>query len=391
MSDFYNVLGVPKQATQDEIKKAYRKNALKFHPDKNPNDSKAEAKFKELSEAYDVLSDEKKRQIYDQYGADAFKGGGPAGPGGFGGGGAGGFASMEEALRTFMGAFGGGGGGGGGDTLFESFFGGGGGGDAGYGREGASKKMNLTVSFEEAMRGVEKEAILNNYATCSNCEGSGAASASSIKRCSRCHGAGQIQQTRGFFSMASTCPTCQGLGQMITDPCKKCSGKGRLKQKETINIKVPAGVDTGMRLRLSGHGDAGEAGGPPGDLYVYLTVEPHDVFTREGDDIILELPVSFSEAALGCKKELPTPLGSSCRIIIPEGTQTGKTFRVKGEGSPNVHGQGKGDLLVKIILETPVGLSDKQKELLKSFAELEGSQNSPRKRTFLDKIKVFFS
>jgi molecular chaperone DnaJ len=384
MSDYYALLGISKNATQDEIKKAYRKSALKYHPDKNQGDPKAEAHFKQLSEAYDVLSDEKKRQIYDQYGADALKGGAA---GGFGGGGYGGFSSMEEALRTFMGAFGGGQGGGGNETIFDFF---GGGFDGGGGRQGASKKMNLTISFEESIRGTEKEASVTNYTTCETCNGLGAASKNGIKRCTRCHGHGQVTQSRGFFSMSTPCPTCQGAGQMITDPCKECRGSGRMKKKEQIKIKVPAGVDTGMRLRMAGFGDAGEGGGPPGDLHIHLTVEPSEMFMRQGDDIILVLPVSFSEAALGCKKELPTPLGETCKITIAEGTQTGKLYRVRGEGVPNVHGNGRGDLIVQILIETPVGLSDKQKDLLKKFGELEGSHNSPQKRTFLDKVKSLF-
>lgn len=387
MSDYYAILGVTRGASPDEIKKAYRKKALQFHPDKNPGDSKAEGQFKEVSEAYEVLSDEKKKQIYDQYGADALKG---AGAGGFGGGHPGGFSSMEEALRTFMGAFGGAGGQSqGGGSIFDSFFGFEGGEGSGE-RQGASKKMKLSLSFEEALKGTEKVVAVTNYATCEKCDGCGAASKSSIKRCSRCQGAGQVHQTRGFFSMSSICPQCHGAGQTITDPCQGCSGAGRVKKKEEITITIPPGIDTDMRLRMSGHGDAGEGGGPPGDLYVYITVEPHDFFERQGDDVLLELPVSFTEAALGCKKELPTPLGEQCLITIPEGTQTGKTFRVKGKGSPNVHGQGKGDLIVSIAIETPVGLNDKQKDLLKQFAELEGNQNSPRKRTFLDKVKSFF-
>ena len=387
MSDFYEVLGLSRSATQDDIKKAYRKNALKYHPDRNPGDKQAEKQFKEISEAYEILSDEKKRQIYDQYGADALKGGGMGGPGGHAG-----FSSMEEALRTFMGAFGGGGGGGGGgESIFDSFFGfESDGADAGV-RQGSSKKMNLSISFEEAMKGVEKEVSLNNYATCTTCDGSGAASAKGIKKCSRCHGAGQIHQSRGFFSMTSVCPQCHGKGKTIADPCAECHGDGRVKKKQHIKIKVPAGVDTGMRLRMSGYGDAGEGGGPAGDLYVFISVEPHSVFQREGDDILVELPLSFSEAALGCKKDLPTPLGSSCRINIPEGTQSGKVLRVKGEGSPNVHGRGRGDMLVNVIVETPVSLNEKQKDLLRQFSELEKEQNSPRKRSFFDKLKVFFS
>ncbi len=389
MSDYYELLGLARGANQDEIKKAYRKSALKFHPDRNPGDPQAEKKFKEISEAYEVLGDEKKRQIYDQYGADALRGGmgGPAGGGGHGG-----FSSMEEALHTFMHAFGGrgGGGGGGGESMFDSFFGFDSGEDSAA-QQGASKKMNLTISFEEAMRGVDKEVLLNNYAHCSKCDGLGAKSASAIKKCSRCRGSGQIHQSRGFFSMASVCPQCYGKGQVISDPCTDCHGSGRVKKKEPLNIKVPAGVDTGMRLRMSGHGDVGERGGPPGDLYIFLSVEPHSIFQRDGDDVIVELPVGFAEAALGCKKELPTPIGNSCRLTIPEGTQHGKVLRVKGEGAPNVHGQGKGDLLIKVVVETPVGLSDKQKELLREFGDTEGDHNSPRKRSFLDKLKVFFS
>lgn len=387
MTDYYNILGVGKAATQEEIKKAYRKNALKYHPDKNPGDPQAEANFKQLSEAYEVLSDEKKRQVYDTYGADALKAGVGAGGGARGGPG---FASMEEALRTFMHAFGGGGGGGGG-SVFESFFGFEPEGAAAGGRAGVSKKINLSISFDEAVRGIEKEALLTNYVTCSKCQGLGTASEKGIKKCPRCHGQGQVHQSRGFFTMSTPCPQCHGAGQVITDPCPECSGAGRLRKKEKIRIKVPAGVDTGMRLRLAGHGDAGEGGGPPGDLYVYITVEPHPVFERDGDDVLLELPVSFAEAALGCKKEIPSPLGHSCRITVPEGTQTGKVLRVKNEGIPNVHGQGKGDLLVRIALETPIHLSDKQKKLLEDFGALESPTNSPHKKSFLDKVKAFFS
>jgi molecular chaperone DnaJ len=386
MSDYYEVLGLARGSTQEEIKKAYRKSALKFHPDRNPGDAEAEKKFKEISEAYEVLSDEKKRQIYDQYGADALKG---AAMGGGQGGHHAGFSSMEEALRTFMGAFGSGGGGGG-DSIFDSFFGFDSGGEEG-GQQGASKKMNLTISFEEAMKGVEREVALNNYATCSKCSGLGAASSSSVKKCGRCRGSGQIHQSRGFFSMTGVCPQCHGRGKTITDPCSECHGEGRVKKKQHVKIKVPPGVDTGMRLRMSGYGDVGEAGGPSGDLYVFISVEPHTVFQRDGDDILVELPLSFPEAALGCKKELPTPHGGCCRISILEGTQSGKILRVKGEGSPNVHGRGRGDMLIKISLETPVSLNEKQKDLLRQFGELEKEQNSPRKRSFFDKVKVFFS
>ena len=383
MSDYYNILGVTKSATQDEIKKAYRKSALKFHPDKNPGNPEAEKKFKEISEAYEVLSDDRKKQIYDQYGADALKGGA-----GMGGGHPGGFSSMEEALRTFMGAFGGGGGS---ETIFDSFFGFDSGSQDSSERQGASKRMNLTLSFEEAMAGVEKEASLNNFASCDTCNGSGAASASGIKTCSRCHGHGQIHQSRGFFSMSSVCPQCSGKGKTISDPCKECRGDGRVKKKRKVSIKIPAGVDSGMRMKLSGYGDAGEGGGPAGDLYVYISVEPHKLFQRDGDDLLLELPISFTEATLGSKKEIPTALGGTCRVNIPEGTQSGKMLRVKNEGCPNVHGQGRGDMLIKVVVETPVDLSDKQRDLLCQFAELEKESNSPRMQTFMDKLKGFFS
>ncbi len=385
MTDFYQTLGIARGASSDDIKKAYRKSALKYHPDKNPGDKAAEAKFKEISEAYEVLSDDKKRQMYDQYGADAVRGaagmgGGPGGPG---------FSSMEEALRTFMGAFGGGGGGGGGG-IFESIFGFES--DAQDGaRQGASKKMNLTISFEEAVRGVEKEVALNTYRTCPRCDGSGAKSQDSIKKCMRCNGSGQMHQTRGFFSMATTCPQCYGRGRVITEGCPECQGEGRVKEKQRVTIKIPSGVDNGMRLRMSGYGDAGEGGGPAGDLYVFITVQPHEVFERQGDDVILEVPISFAEAALGCKKEIPSPLGKSCRITIPEGTQSGKALRVRGEGIPNVHGQGTGDLIAHIVVETPIRLSEKQKKLMKDFADLEKENNSPRKQGFLDKVKGFFT
>lgn len=388
MADYYDTLDISRTATPEEIKKAYRKKALQFHPDKNPGDAEAEKRFKEVSEAYEVLSDEKKRQMYDRYGKEALQGG-PAG------GGMHGFASMDEALRTFMGAFGMGGGGGG-DSIFE-FFGGGGGSEYGAregkrgARQGASKRVNITISFEEAAKGVDKELAINNYMTCSVCNGRGAATAQGIKTCTKCGGRGQVFEQRGFFNMTMPCPTCHGEGKVITDPCKNCKGEGAVKEKQHIKVHIPAGVDSGMRLKMNGYGDAGHAGGPAGDLYVFITVEPNEIFEREGNDIILDLPISFTEAALGCKKEVPSLFHQSCRITIPEGTQNGKVFRVKGEGFPNVHGHGKGDLLVRIFVETPSGLSDRQKQLLQEFSDLEVPNNLPKRKGFLDKIKGFFS
>jgi molecular chaperone DnaJ len=250
--------------------------------------------------------------------------------------------------------------------------------------------MNINITFEEAIKGTEKEIYITNYVSCASCHGSGAASASAIKKCSRCHGSGMVHQTRGFFSMSSPCPTCHGQGKTISDPCKECHGEGRQKKKQEVTIKIPAGVDNGMRIRMAGHGDAGYSGGPAGDLYVYINVEPHPVFERDGDDIIIELPLSFTEAALGTKKEIPSPLGGALRIEIPEGTQPDKVLRVRGKGAPNVHNQGEGDLLVRVSIETPVRLSEKQKELLAKFAALETESNSPRKKNFFDKVKSFF-
>ncbi|MBS0622419.1 MAG: molecular chaperone DnaJ [Verrucomicrobia bacterium] len=386
MTDYYEVLGVSKEASVDEVKKAYRKMALKYHPDRNKGDSESEKKFKQVSEAYEVLSDDNKRKMYDAYGAEGLSG--AAGAGGMGG--MGGFSSMDEALRTFMGAFGGGGGGRGGhglDSIFGSFFGG----EEREGgpQQGASKKISIEVTFEEAAQGVEKEVMITNFSECSSCEGRGAAKADGVRSCAQCGGQGQVFQSRGFFSMSSTCPSCGGEGRVITDPCRTCRGQGRVKEKQKVVVKIPAGVDEGMRLRLAGKGDSGERGGPPGDLYVYLHLKAHEIFQRRGDDLLLELPIGFAEAGLGCKKEIPTLTGHA-RIVIPEGTQTGKVLRVRSEGFPNVHGHGKGDLLVTVSVETPTKLSEQQRELLRQFGELEGPANHPKNQTFLEKLKGLF-
>lgn len=379
MPDYYEVLEVPKSATVDEIKKAYRKKALQYHPDRNPGDPDAEKRFKAISEAYEVLGDEQKRNMYDRYGSDAY-----AGMTG-GAGGHAGYSSMEEALRTFMGAFAG-------ESVFDSFFGGAVSPEgAARSQQGASKRANITVSFEEAAKGVDKELAITHLVVCETCHGKGTASSQGVKRCNRCGGAGHVFEQKGFFSMSMTCPQCHGEGQIIIDPCKGCNGEGRVRKKKQVQLHIPAGVDTGMRLKLSGYGDVGVAGGSPGDLYVYITVEPHEFLERQGNDIIIDLPISFAEAALGCKKEVPSFLSHTARITIPEGTQSGKTFRVKGEGFPHVHGSGRGDLLVRVIVETPTNLTDKQRELLQQFGTLEVPANFPKKKSFLDMLKSFFS
>lgn len=383
--DYYSVLEVGKTASQDEIKKAYRKKALKYHPDKNPGDAEAEKKFKEISEAYEVLSDESRREMYDRYGKNAPFGGHSQGFGG----GAGGFSSMEDALRTFMGAFGGGAQ----DSIFDTLFGGGRGPAGGGGREmypGASKKMHLTISFEEAAHGVTKELNLNNYVTCNECKGRGSAASDGVKTCGRCKGNGQIFEQRGFFSMTAPCPDCHGEGEVVVKPCLHCAGQGLVKEKRHVKVPIPAGVEDGMRLKLAGYGDAGPRGGPYGDLFVFISVEKHPLFTREGNDVILELPVTFTDAALGCKKDIPSLFERNCKLVIPKGTQNGKHFRIKGKGFPNLHGRGHGDMIVKIFVEIPTSLSNEQQQLLEKFRETEQQSNQPYHASFLDKIRSFF-
>lgn len=318
--------------------------------------------------------------MYDRYGQEGLKG--------FAGGthAHAGFASMEEALRTFMGAFHG-------DNIFEGMFGQGGGGPDGHSREqqGASKRVNLTITFEEAVKGCDKELVVTSYVVCDTCHGKRSASPQGVKRCTRCGGAGQIFEQRGFFSMSMACPQCHGEGQMVTDPCRTCAGEGRVKTKRHVHVKIPAGIDSGMRLRLAGYGDVGVGGGHPGDLYVYVNVESHEFFERQGNDILLDLPLTIAEAALGCKKEVPSFQNTVSRITIPEGTQTGKQFRIKGEGFPNVHGSGRGDLILRMVVETPSRLTERQRQLLQEFASLEDPANFPKRKGFFDKLKAFLA
>lgn len=378
--DYYEILGTQSQASQDEIKRAYRKRAMESHPDRNPDDPQAADKFKLISQAYEVLSDPQKRQLYDRHGEQAFAQGGAGQPGGAQ------FESMQDALRTFMGAFG--------SEKNSSFFDFFGGGEGGSARDemarGASKKIRLEISFADAFKGAKREALIPTWLACGTCSGSGAATPGSIRTCVQCGGTGEIVQNRGFFSMASPCPRCRGEGQIISNPCKKCSGRGRLRERLKVLINVPAGVNTGMQLRMAGQGDAPEGKGPRGDLYVQIQVQPHEFFERDGDDLTIKLPLTFVEASLGCTKEIPT-FRSICKVAIPEGAQSGKILSVRGEGFPSVYGRGRGNLLVTIQVVIPRKLTADQKALLRQFAEVESTSQYEQKQTFEEKLGVFFS
>ncbi|MBE9610360.1 molecular chaperone DnaJ [Chitinilyticum piscinae] len=370
--DFYDILGVNRDASDDEIKKAYRKLAMKYHPDRNPDSKEAEDKFKEAKEAYEILSDKQKRAAYDQYGhagVDPQAGMG----GGFGGGG-GGFADAFS-------------------DIFGDIFGGGRGGGRSNVYRGADLRYNLEISLEEAARGVEKQIKIPSHDECDSCHGTGAKPGTEAKTCHTCGGHGQVRVSQGFFSIQQTCPTCHGSGKYIPDPCRKCSGTGRVQTTKTLAVKIPAGVDEGDRIRLSGEGEAGVNGGPPGDLYVVMHIKSHSVFQREGNDLHCEMPISFATAALGGEIEIPT-LDGKARISIPAGSQTGQVFRLRGKGIKGVRSAITGDLMCHIMVETPVNLTSRQKELLKEFDEIgrgESDKQNPRAKSFMDKVKDFFA
>jgi molecular chaperone DnaJ len=380
--DYYEVLGVGRSASADEIKKAYRKLAVQFHPDKNPGNHEAEEKFKEATEAYEVLSDAQKRQRYDQFGHQAFGPGGGGGPGGFGGGFEG--IDLEEALRTFMGAFGGGGGGG----IFDDFFGGGGGRGRGSSNRGSDLRFDLEIDFEEAVFGAQRDLTFSVMDTCSACGGTGAEPGSKREPCPRCKGTGQTVTSNGIFHVRQTCSMCGGTGEIVRTPCHVCHGQGRVKSRRTITLKIPAGVETGSRLRVAGKGENGPRGGEAGDLYVVLHVKEHPLFKRRDDDIYVQVPVPYPVAALGGEIEVPTIHGYA-KLKIPAGTESGKVFRLRGRGV-KARGFGNGDQHVVVMVETPERMSGKQKRALEEFAQLLDDDNHPQAAKLRREAKEFF-
>jgi len=374
--DYYEVLGISRSASQEEIKRAYRKLALRYHPDKNPDNSKeAEEKFKEVSEAYKVLSDPEKRQIYDQYGHAGLEAEVGAGAG-FGGFEFDPFKIFEEVFSR--GSFGG--------DPFGDFFGRRSRTRAREAEPGRDLRYGLEISFEEAAFGVEKNVQIPRYEVCSTCRGSGIKPGSQPHTCPTCEGSGYVAMSQGFFSMTRTCTQCQGRGTIIKDPCRDCRGTGRIRRTRRVKVKIPPGVDHGSRLRLAGEGEAGLRGGPPGDLYISLRLRSHPIFKRDGNKIICEVPISFTQAALGSQIKVPT-LNGGVRLKIPPGTQTNKIFRLKGQGIPYLRSSGRGDQWVRIIVETPVNLTGEQRELLMKFQELSQDHEQPRIREFLGKIR----
>ena len=366
--DYYEVLGVNRDASDDEIKKAYRKLAMKHHPDRNPDNPKAEDQFKEAKEAYEVLSDPKKRAAYDQYGHAAIE----AGMGGGGsGGGAGGFDFGD---------------------IFGDIFGGGRGGGHSSVHRGADLRYNLEITLEQAARGTETKIRVPTMAECETCHGSGAKPGTSPTTCATCAGQGQVRMQQGFFSIQQTCPRCHGSGKTITSPCASCQGVGRIKQHKTLSVKIPVGVDNDDRIRLSGEGEAGVNGGPAGDLYVVIHITPHSVFQRDHNDLHCEMPISFVTAALGGEIEIPT-LDGSARIKIPAESQSGKIFRLRGKGIKGIRSSTYGDLHCHVIVETPSNLTERQKVLLREFEninEADSARHSPRAKSWMNKVKEFF-
>ena len=369
--DYYEVLGVDRDVTKADLKKAYRRVAMKFHPDRNPDDSEAEAKFKEASEAYEVLSNAEKRSAYDQFGHAGVDQQGGFGGGGFGGGG----GSFSDLF---------------GDVFGDIFGGGGGGRGRGGPARGSDLRYTLDLDLEDAVRGTSVKIRVPTLVSCNTCDGSGAKAGTKPVSCTTCGGVGQVRMQQGFFSVQQTCPNCRGKGTIISDPCGDCHGQGRVEETKTLSVKVPPGVDTGDRIRLSGEGEAGTDGGPAGDLYVQVSVKDHEIFQRDGKNLYCEVPISFVDAALGGELDVPT-LDGRVKLKVPQETQTGKLFRLRGKGVTPVRGGAAGDLMCRVIVETPVSLSNKQKDLLKEFkASMKGDKNSPKQNSWFEGMKNFF-
>ena len=369
--DYYEVLGVNRDADAEAIKKAYRKLAMKHHPDRNPDDKSAEEKFKEAKEAYEILTDGQKRAAYDQYGHAGVD---PSAGGGRGGAGSSGFSD----------AFG---------DIFGDIFGQARGGSRSGVYRGADLRYNLEITLEQAARGTETKIRIPTAENCETCHGSGSKPGTQPKTCPSCEGHGQVRVQQGFFSIQQTCPKCHGTGKFIADPCGSCHGAGRIKKHKTLSVKIPAGVDEGDRIRLSGEGEPGVNGGPPGDLYVQMQVKPHAVFQRESNDLHCEMPVSFATAALGSEIDIPT-LDGQAKIRIPAETQSGKVFRLRGKGIKGVRSHTHGDLMCHVVVETPVHLTERQKELLREFEAIslkDSDRHSPRAKSWMDKVKDFFA
>jgi len=382
--DYYELLGMPRTATAEELKKAYRKKAVQFHPDKNPGNKESEEMFKKVSHAYEVLSDPDKRAAYDRYGAAAFEGNAAAGHRGAGGMGGGGFHDPFDIFREVFGQQGGGGGGG---SIFEEMFGGGAGRDGG--RDGADLRYDLEITLEEAAAGVEREISFRKAMTCERCEGSGAEPGSKRITCPTCKGARQIRRSGGIITFTQTCPTCGGAGTKVEKPCTGCRGEGRVAKNTKLNVRIPPGVDTGSRLRSGGNGEAGLAGGSAGDLYIVLSVKEHELFERQGEDLFCEIPIKFTLAALGGLIEVPTLTGKAS-LKIPTATQSGTTFRLRGKGMPSLRGSGHGDQLVRVHVDVPQSLTSEQKKILEEFARVSGDATEPTSKSFFEKAKKFF-
>lgn len=373
--DYYEVLGVSKGASADEIKKAYRQKAKELHPDRNSDNPNAEAQFKEANEAYEVLKDADKKAAYDRFGHSAFEGGmgGGARPGG-------GFRGQGDFASAFSDVF---------DDLFGDIMGGGRGGGRNRASRGSDLRYNLRISLEEAFAGLQKTINVPSSVSCSSCSGTGAEGGAEPQTCPTCSGMGKVRAQQGFFTVERTCPTCNGMGQTIKNPCKHCHGAGRVEKERSLSVNIPAGVETGTRIRLAGEGEAGMRGGPSGDLYIFIEVKEHALFKRDGTNLFCRVPVSMTSAALGGDIEVPTIDGGKSRVKIPEGSQSGRQMRLKGKGMPAIRSSNIGDMFIELAVETPVNLTARQKELLREFEELS-AENNPQSAGFFSSVKNFW-